>query len=303
MDWIAVRLNPADWKVEMRNGKHRIWNSYDHIYGSHENRIRSINEIASWIQTKIDAGYKPYFLTFMFDQLNGNRQAILAQMHRQIEQFNRKLITRVHRSPNSKGANDNLPILIGFADLPAIFKNTRRPLVDIVTNDGLHFHAILLMPEKSRIKGSFIDHYEKNKHIYVGDGPLNRIHILKIERKPGRIVQYTFKAFKWNRISWDEGFTLFPKSASETNGGVKFNLGWLSDLQKGAAKVDQKTQRKKSSAVNNRKTQTKKLHSDNESNPCQTSKSKKLSKAEWRVIGDAAYAEWVKTRNPEDSHV
>lgn len=265
-----------------------------------QNRNRSIDGIVSFVQERIDAGYRPYFLTFMFDQLNGNRQSILAQMHRQLEQFNTKLITRVHRSPNSKGANDNLPILIGFADLPAIFKNTRSPLVDVVTNGGLHFHAILLMPKKSRIKGSFIDHYEKNKHIYVGDGPLNRIHILKIERKPGRTVQYTFKAFKWNRISWDEGFMLFPKSASETDGGAKFNLRKPSaDLQKNAAKVDQRTHRKKSSAVNNRKTQTKKLHSDSQSNPCQTSKSKKLSKAEWRAIGDAAYAEWVKTRDPE----
>lgn len=179
MDWIADRLNPADWKAEMRKAQPRIWNNYANIYDSFQNRNRTIDEIVSFVQERIDAGYKPYFLTFMFDQLNGNKQTILTQMHRQIEKINSLLITRVHRSPNSKGANDHLPILIGFADLPAVFKNTRKPLVDVVTNDGLHFHAILLIPRKSRIKGSFIDHYEKNKHIYVGDGPLNRIHILK----------------------------------------------------------------------------------------------------------------------------
>lgn len=283
----------------MRNGKPRIWNSYDHIYGSFHNRIRTIDEIASFVKERIDAGYKPYFLTFMFDQLNGNRQTILSQMNFQIEKFNSLLITRVHRSPNSKGANNNLPILIGFADLPAIFKNTKKPLVDVVTNDGLHFHAILLIPRKSRIKGSFIDHYEKNKHVYIGDGPLDRIHVLKIKSKTNYIVQYTFKAFKWNRISWDEGFMLFPKSASETGAGSKFNPDLQSlDSQKVVKKADPKRCRKKSGEAGKRG-QRKTTKQNIELDSYQASKWNEMSKAELRAICDAAHADWLRTHHPK----
>lgn len=280
----------------MRRTEPRIWNNYANIYGSFHNRTRTIDEIASFVQERIDAGYKPYFLTFMFNQLNGNKKTILAQMHRQIEKFNSSLITRVRRSPNSKGANDNLPILIGFADLPAIFKNTRKPLVDVVTNDGLHFHAILLIPKKSRIKGSFIDHYEKNKHVYIGDGPLDRIHVLKIKRKTSYIVQYTFKAFKWNRISWDKGFMLFPKSASETSGGARFNPDLLSsDSQKAEKKAERKRHCKKPGGAGKKKSSAKKTKRNIEPDSCRVSDWNGMSKAELRAICDAAHADWLKT--------
>jgi hypothetical protein len=180
----------------MRKTKPRIWNNYANIYGSFQNRIRSIDAITSFIQERIDVGYKPYFLTFMFDQLNGNRQTVLAQMHFQIERFNRQLITRVHRYPNSTSAINNLPILVGFADLPKIFKKTKKPLVDVITNDGLHFHAILLMPKTSRIKGSFIDHIKQNQHVYIHGSSLNRIDVVEADRTLRTLVGYTFDAFR-----------------------------------------------------------------------------------------------------------
>lgn len=282
----------------MRNGKPRIWNNYANIYGSFHNRIRSIDGITSFIQERIDAGYKPYFLTFMFSQLNGNRQTILTQMHRQIERFNSQLVTRVHRSPNSNSAINNLPILIGFADLPKIFKKTKRPLIDVITNDGLHFHAILLMPTKSRIKGSFIDHIKQNQNVYVHDSSLNRIDILGVDRTLRDLVGYTFDAFENGRISWDEGFMLFPKSASETDGGARFNPDLLpSDSQEPVKKTNRAPRCKQLSEAGKKKGRTKTAKQDVESDSYQAPKQNKMSKAEMRAICDAAYVDWLKTHD------
>jgi len=282
----------------VRNGKPRIWNNYANIYGSFENRNRSIDEISSFVQERIDAGYKPYFLTFMFNQFNGNRQTILAQMHFQIERFNRQLITRVHRSPNSISATNNLPILIGFADLPKIFRKAKKPLVDVITNDGLHFHAILLMPTKSRIKGSFIDHVKQNQNVYVHDSSLNRIDVLEVDRTLRDLVGYTFDAFENGRISWDDGFMLFPKSQSESDGGSKFNPERLSsDLQEPVKKANRAPRCKQFGEAGKKKSRTKTTKQDVELDSYQAPKRNKMSKAEMRAICDAAYVDWLKTHD------
>lgn len=285
--------------------KSRIWNNYAHIYGSLQDRIRLIDQIASFVQEKIDDGYEPYFLTFMFNQLNGNKQSILAQMHREIERFNTVLINRVHQHPNRRSAFGKFPILIGFADLPTIFKTTKKPLVDVVTNDGLHCHAVLLMPKRSRIKGSIIDHIKRNEHAYVGWSGLKRIHTVRIKRKPPRVVHYVFKAFKWGRISWDEGFMLFPKSPSEMTGGSKFDPDrFWGPLHKNGKKAEQKTHRENSGKDGKKPYRTKKTGSDKESHSTELSyKPKRQSKAELHEECNAAYAEWLKTHGPGECRV
>lgn len=288
----------------MRKAKPRIWNNYANIYGSFQNRIRSIDAITSFIQERIDDGYKPYFLTFMFSQLNGNRQTILTQMHRQIERFNSQLVTRVHRYPNSISAINNPPILVGFADLPKILRKTKKPLVDVITNDGLHFHAVLLMPSKSRIKGSFIDHIKQNQHVYIHGSSLDRIDVLEVDRTLRDLVGYTFDAFENGRISWDHGFMLFPKSQSETEGGSKFNPERLSSVsQKVANKADRKLRRKKTAEIGKKKIRTKTTRQCGELEAYQASNWKNMSKAELRAICDAAHADWLKSRDPQQGRV
>jgi hypothetical protein len=289
--------------------KFSIWNNYAHIYGSFQDRIRQIDGIASFVQCKIDDGYEPYFLTFMFNQLNGNDRSILAQMHREIERFNKILITKAHRHPNRRSAIDNLPILIGFVDLPTIFKTTKKPLVDVVTNDGLHCHAVLLMPKRSRIKGSLIQHIKAHEEIYEGPpwGPLNRIHALEINRTPLLVVRYVFKAFKWGRLSWDEAFMLFPKSPSEMSAGPQFNPDrFCRPLHKDGKRADRTTRRRKSDNDGRKPDRAKKGRSNNDNEPHSAeirSKPKRQSKAEQHEICNAAYAEWLKTHDPEECRV
>jgi hypothetical protein len=121
-------------------------------------RIEVTNAYNDFVQSKVNAGWSAFLLTFMFSPLSGNYLSKLHQMKGSIERFYSRLLTRLVRYP-SKG---ELPILIGMADFPVPKRRKKSSVMDVIINDGLHFHSILLIPPKSRLRSSLDKHLEEN---------------------------------------------------------------------------------------------------------------------------------------------
>src|SRR5262245_44423524 len=110
-----------------------------------------VHSYSRWVSDHIEAGSSAWFVTFMFKSLPGGQDAVLQQMRREIESLYARFVTRVVRRPQSPSAFGALPILIAFPDAPA-FKRNRPRLVDVVVNEGIHAHGLLIVPGVSRLR-------------------------------------------------------------------------------------------------------------------------------------------------------
>ena len=106
-------------------------------------------------------------LTLMFHQLRGTTRQMNIQMQHEIENVYASFLTRLHRRPHAAGAIP--PILISCPDFP-VPKYEKKSLPEVITNDGLHQHGILLIsPTPSRLKVSVQQHFSDNQSYYLRD--------------------------------------------------------------------------------------------------------------------------------------
>ena len=113
------------------------------------------------------------------------------------------LITRVHRKPRN-AAPDELPILIGTVDLP-VYKSDRSSAPLVRCNGGLHFHALVLIPDRSRLREPLQDHLQA-AHISMGsNGTISKIDVRPVVDGYERVVDYVFKTIKRGRVSYERG--------------------------------------------------------------------------------------------------
>jgi len=124
------------------------------------------------------------------------------------------LLTRVHRKPRTAPA-DTLPILIGAADLP-VYKRDRKSSPLVLCNDGLHFHALLLVPPTTRLGQPVEEHLHANGEMYAGEQRLVRsLDVRSVTHSHERVVDYVFKTILRGRVSYDEGVLILPKARDE----------------------------------------------------------------------------------------
>jgi hypothetical protein len=150
----------------------------------------------------------------MFDQIPGRRGPRGDRMKDEVQRVYSTLLTRVHRKPRTT-ASDELPVLIGAMDLP-VYKRDRSSIVSMLRNCGLHFHAIVLLPPVSRLKGSLADHFRDNHLLYAGPTKLvERVHVVPVTHDHERVVDYVFKTV-WNgRLTHDDAILVLPRARSE----------------------------------------------------------------------------------------
>jgi hypothetical protein len=185
--------------------------------GSKESRseeIRhNITSLAKLIEQRVTGdGWNAYLVTFMFYPVPGGKKAKLQSMTDAVYRFYATFLTRVVRKPNSPFHAGELPLLFAAPDYP-VPKRKKQSLSDFAINDGLHFHGILVVPWKCRLKQDFITHLRSYSATYV-KSPLRRIEPVLIEKKYGNVTDYAFKSVKRNRFSWDDVIVL-PKSRAE----------------------------------------------------------------------------------------
>jgi hypothetical protein len=173
----------------------------------------NIRGYATMVKDRIHDGYEAHLMTFVFNQLRGGLRQMNQQMQNQIENVYASLITRLHRRPHAAGVTH--PILIGCPDLP-VTKYQKKSLPEVITNDGLHYHGLLLVPPgSSRMKVSIQQHFTENQSYYLRDRVLSRIDVRPITHDIDHVTDYALKGLKANRLHDEETLLILPKTSLE----------------------------------------------------------------------------------------
>ena len=167
---------------------------------------------------RIRQGWSCYLVTILFQQLPGSQSTLTSRMKQEIQRVYSTLITRVHRKPRTASPNE-LPILIGAVDLP-VYKSDRSSSPLVRCNGGLHFHALILIPDRSRLREPLQDHFQTSAHLYETDGTISKIDVRPVVDGYERVVDYVFKTIKRGRISYDEGVLILPRARGELTSRV-----------------------------------------------------------------------------------
>ena len=199
----------------MRHAEAGIWNSFATSQGNATRNQELIIGYTDLINQRVQDGWRPYLITFMFNQLPGSASAVVKQMQGEVERVYATFVTRVVRKPRSPQSADRLPVFVGFADLPVAKRETGK-LREITLNDGLHYHGILLMPAQSRVRTGLAFHFMKYHRLYLRKrSRLDRLHVRPIDTDPGYVVRYAFKALENGRLPYDDCILVLPKSMAE----------------------------------------------------------------------------------------
>jgi hypothetical protein len=84
------------------------------------------------------------------------------------------------------------------------------------TNDGLHYHGVLLVPVQSRLKIPVHQHFDENQDYYLRDGILRKIDVRPfIGADVANVVDYALKGLKTGRLPDDENLLILPKTHRE----------------------------------------------------------------------------------------
>ena len=179
--------------------------------------IALVELITTWCSREMEEraqydGWNIYLVTFTFNHIPSRPAVKLKIMQDSVCRFYSTLIKHVVRKPNSIRHMHKRPRMIAAPDYP-VFKHEKISLAEARVNDGLHMHAILGMPLKSRLKESVSTHVDGRRHAYIKT-PLRRIHFVPIEGNMENVTDYALKAIKRGRCSWED-LLFLPKSPSE----------------------------------------------------------------------------------------
>ena len=196
-------------------GYHRgKWSTTSNTDQTNQHRIQlTLNGYTQLVTDRIKQGWSCYLVTILFQQLPGSRPKIISRMKQEVQRVYSTLITRVHRKPRT-ASPDELPVLIGAADLP-VYKSDRSSAPLVRCNGGLHFHALILIPDRSRLREPLQDQFQTSAHLYGMDGTISKIHVRPVTDSYERVVDYVFKTIKRGRVSYDEGVLILPRTRNE----------------------------------------------------------------------------------------
>src|SRR5215203_4296059 len=94
---------------------------------------------------RVRAGWRPFLLSMLFAPLPGKSQRQLLDMYDEADRVYRTFLPRFVVARRNLGLRpiDELPLLIIAPDLPVGKRG--KPLADVVVNDGLHLHGVMLV--------------------------------------------------------------------------------------------------------------------------------------------------------------
>jgi hypothetical protein len=172
----------------------------------------TMEQVDKWMEEYVDLEWTPYFMAFMFRHIPGSEQEKIRQMHKDIGRFYGTLASWVVRDPNSPKTAHLLPKAVFFPDRPC-YTGRKQGLRDVTVNDGLHFHGIILVPTRSRLKVPFLQHLRDKKRSY-GRGYILTTHAEPIWDQERFVADYGGKAVKRARLSYDDVLVL-PRTGAE----------------------------------------------------------------------------------------
>jgi len=177
---------------------------------------KSLHQIIGYttlVKQYLDQGCQGSLMTMMFNQLPGNDRQKNHRMQVSIEEIYASLLTRIIRNPRKSSSAK--PILICCPDRP-VRKNKKMTLSAVITNDGLHYHGVLIAPVQSRLKIPVHQHFSENQDYYLRDGILRRIDVRPfVDDDVSAVVDYALKGLKTSRLPDDENLLILPKTHLE----------------------------------------------------------------------------------------
>jgi hypothetical protein len=148
----------------------------------------------------------------MFSQLQGSLGSKSQRMESELLRWYGRFATRTVRKPRSPEWAPLLPKGIFVPDLP-VFKRSKQDLRDVVINDGLHMHGIVVANRFGRISEPLDEHFSKNLEKYL-TGNLRYIDIERITRTAGYVTEYAMKGLKRPTFTMDNVLVL-PRTIGE----------------------------------------------------------------------------------------
>jgi hypothetical protein len=202
----------GDWTIDLLN--------FPHQEGPLTHLLRkmkacphgTMEHMSKWAKEYADLEWEAYFMTFMFRHIPGSDREKIRQMHKDIGIFYGKLASLVVRDPKSPKCAHLLPRAVFFPDVPCSTR-LKQGLREVTINDGIHFHGIILVPTKSRLKVPFLQHLRDKRKSY------GQKYILGIHAEPNRdhhrfVADYAGKGVKRGRVSYDDVLVL-PRTGKE----------------------------------------------------------------------------------------
>jgi len=166
------------------------------------------------VMDRIECGFDPHLLSFMFNPIPGSQQAKLREMHHEAERAYAKILTRAFRRPHSVPDLMCLPFWLVCPDWP-VPKKQKQKRDDVTINDGMHLHAIALMPPDTRMQESLSDHIRDNHlHYWGADKPVRRLHADPMTKTPAKAVGYAMKSLKRRRMD-ETDILILPRANDE----------------------------------------------------------------------------------------
>jgi hypothetical protein len=185
--------------------------TYGYYMYSHSVLCKIIEAYGEWFKQHLDLEWDGYFITIMFHNIVGKREAKIQVMKKEIYKLYGRVATRAVRKPRSGNRAHLLPKAIFVPDVPA-YKQSRYTLRDVTVNEGIYFHGVMVASKKARFKKPchllMID-----PRLYVGT-KICRIHVEPITSKVVSVTDYAGTAIKRERLPVDHVLVL-PMTASE----------------------------------------------------------------------------------------
>lgn len=179
-----------------------------------------INGYITMIDERRFGSWEPYLLTLMFNPVSGNERTKQNHMLRESEKLYARLLTRLIKRPHNK-LTEPLPFWISCFDWPVNKKEKAAP-ADFITNDGMHIHAIFMVPPNARTGARLGDIVARSPRSFlVGAGmPLARLHVEPIEETAAKATLYALKQIPRKRLT-SADILVLPKSHSEVSSKTK----------------------------------------------------------------------------------
>jgi hypothetical protein len=168
-----------------------------------------------WVCKLQAQGFDAYLLTLEFRPLRGGPSAMLDQMKLAIQQFYSRILTDIVRiRARRRPPLDGFPPLIAAPDMPVGKYNGNSGSPASRINDGIHWHAIMLIPRRNILNASLDQHIAAQHSRLVKDTALISIHAKPITRTPEKVVRYVMKCIERLRFGGDD-IEILPKAWSE----------------------------------------------------------------------------------------
>lgn len=165
------------------------------------------------IQDRIAVGFEPYLLTFMFKQLKGSDRTVALRMTKEVERIYSVLLNRLFKKPSKRNENE-MPLLVGCLDWQ-VPKHERVSIADATINDGMHYHAALLVPPITRSLRTLDEIVQRHPFAFAGPSKmLTRLHVKPITSNARYVCGYGLKSIERGRLGHDD-ILIMPKHRSE----------------------------------------------------------------------------------------